>query len=437
VLSGTAKTSLIHGAARVSMHHNLFIDAQTRNPHAVWDETAASRPPDTVLDFRNNVVWNFSSYGTVLDGATTANVVGNYYHSASRPQAREALVLNQARVYAAGNASGSGSDVDARGTEPAELRAAPVPTTDACRAAWEVVEEAGARGARFGPDAVDQARLARLPAQLPGCASPAPAAPAPAPPPPTVATPVSTSATRPDLVITSLAMPSQLVTGLDFGVKFAITNRGAGESAGSRVKIYLSADDRVSADDVLLRSRWIPPLAAGATQWHGITEVVPADVRPGAYRVLLAADAEGLVAESNERNNLTVVAVTVARPTPPSTPTPDLALAGVSMPTTLTRGTGFGVKFNIANRGTGTAQGSRVYIYLSTDAAPSAGDLLLRSRWVPSLGPGASQTHDLGEVVPADVRPGAYYVLLVVDATGVVGELNERNNVTAVRVTVR
>jgi subtilase family serine protease len=95
------------------------------------------------------------------------------------------------------------------------------------------------------------------------------------------------------------------------------------------------------------------------------------------------------------------------------------------------------VQFEIKNRGTGTAGASRVKIYLSTDAGLSANDLLLRSRSVAALAPGASQSHAVTEVIPPAVRPGSYYLVLVVDDDSAVRELNERNNVRVVAVTIR
>jgi hypothetical protein len=125
-----------------------------------------------VLDFRNNLVWGFSRYGTLIRRRATANVVGNYYYSVERPSGRHALVVDrQGRAHASGNRSGTGADVDGSGTETAHFAAPPLATTDACRAAYQVLAGAGARGAGFGLDAVDRGYIAQIPAsRLPGCA---------------------------------------------------------------------------------------------------------------------------------------------------------------------------------------------------------------------------------------------------------------------------
>jgi pectate lyase len=301
ILSGTGKSSLIEGSTRVSMHHNLFIDAQNRNPQAQWDTS----PPATVLDFRNNLVWGYAAYGTVVLGKATANVVQNYYHSAARPEPRQALVAH-GRAYASGNESGSGADVDGARSESRPFSASTVTTTDACRAAAEVQDEAGARGAGLAADAVDRAHLKRMPDVLPGCGAATAATSAPTPAPSATA-----SVARPDLVMTTLAMASTLQRGQEFGIDFAIANRGTASAATSRVKIYLSTDRGVSSGDVLLRDRSVSALAPGASQSHGIVEVIPTTVKPGAYYVVFAVDQGALVTESNEGNNVRAVAVTV------------------------------------------------------------------------------------------------------------------------------
>lgn len=153
------------------MHHNLFIDGHNRNPQAQWDAALTTRPPDTVVDVRNNLVI-FGAYGTLVINNATANVVNNYYYSSStQPIAKRALRVNkQGRAYAAGNVTADGGNVNASGTEAGEFSAPPITTADACRAASEVREKAGARGPAFDLDSVDSGYIGRiLPSQLPGC----------------------------------------------------------------------------------------------------------------------------------------------------------------------------------------------------------------------------------------------------------------------------
>jgi pectate lyase len=442
ILSGTAKQSLIGESPRVSMHHNLFIEGQTRQPQVGWSQPPAGSTRDVDLDLRNNVIWGFSAYGTIVRSGALANVVNNYYSSPSRTLLKQVLVVEQARVHAAGNHSGQGVAIDTSSTDPRAFAAAPVTTTEACPAAYEVVEAAGARGINVTLDAIDRGYLDDLPTgQLPGCAgahtyaSRPSVAPAPSSAPTTPVTIVETTPASPgNLAMAALDIPGTVYTDVKFPLKFALTNRGGSPSPGARVRVHLAASARPSASDLILRDRYVAPITPGATQWHAITEIVPPEVRPGAYYLLLTTVSEG--APEASRSTVAAAPVAVNRPVP-STPIPDLVTAGVSVPPVLQRGVGFPVKLTVVNRGTGRAQASRLHIYLSSGSTVSKGSVLLRNRAVGVLEPDASQTHALTEVVNGTIKPGAYYVLLVVDATAVVDELNERNNVTAIPVTVR
>ena len=47
---------------RVSLHHNLFIAAQQRNPQVTFDDSdARSQDTETTLDMRNNLLWNWGA----------------------------------------------------------------------------------------------------------------------------------------------------------------------------------------------------------------------------------------------------------------------------------------------------------------------------------------------------------------------------------------
>lgn len=77
--------NLSRGADRFSVHHNLFIANNMRNPHlngCAGNPACAGQPewPETPLfDVRHNVVYNWSRRATHLSFGARANVVGNLY----------------------------------------------------------------------------------------------------------------------------------------------------------------------------------------------------------------------------------------------------------------------------------------------------------------------------------------------------------------------
>ena len=156
-----------YNASRVTLPHNLFVNAAQRNPYvAMHDPGAAITATTTTLDMRQNLVWNWGTgIGTkILDGPR-ANVVNNYYGSAGGDSG-DALVVcdgsvpvvhdgdcsianpaNPARAYVAGNISAAspGFDINSVGNVSAPFTAPAVDAEDACTAASRVVAEAGVR----------------------------------------------------------------------------------------------------------------------------------------------------------------------------------------------------------------------------------------------------------------------------------------------------
>ena len=180
ILAGptTGKNMLIkYNPARITLHHNLFVWGTTRNPQVRIDD-AGTPATDTTVDMRNNLVWNWTGYGTLVLYGPRANVVANYY-ATSVGDGDDALTVDAgtARAYVAGNVSAENVDLDGASTEAAPFPAPAVNTEDACTAAGLVFAGAGVRPL----DATDTGYV--LDISLPECAGePAPPAGEPAPP---------------------------------------------------------------------------------------------------------------------------------------------------------------------------------------------------------------------------------------------------------------
>jgi pectate lyase len=154
-------------ALRVTFHHNLFVKGQSRNPHTGWDGTLATTPSDTVADVRNNLIWDFSDYGTLVINNAHTNVVQNFYFSSTQSSADRALRVNSGgKAYAQGNFSPNIVNIDSQGNTGQPFPAAFVQTTDACHAAQDVVNPV--TGAGVHPlDNIDQDYLSNI--TLPSC----------------------------------------------------------------------------------------------------------------------------------------------------------------------------------------------------------------------------------------------------------------------------
>jgi len=116
---------------------------------------------------------------------------------------------------------------------------------------------------------------------------------------------------QPDLVVTGVSIPSTLSRQNGFPVVFNVVNQGGAASGSVQLRIYLSRDNRLSSDDVMLRARTFGTVPAGGTVANALTETIPSGTGAGSYYVLLVVDAAGVVRESSESNNTVSRAVTV------------------------------------------------------------------------------------------------------------------------------
>jgi subtilase family serine protease len=112
--------------------------------------------------------------------------------------------------------------------------------------------------------------------------------------------------TRPDLVVTVVSNPPPTVArGGHFSISETVKNQGAVVSASSATRYYLSADgEKGSGDTLLIGSRGVPSLAAGASSpGPAISLTIPSSTPTGLHYLLACADAAAAVIETDEGNN--------------------------------------------------------------------------------------------------------------------------------------
>jgi subtilase family serine protease len=110
----------------------------------------------------------------------------------------------------------------------------------------------------------------------------------------------------PDLAVVGLSVASPARAGVTVLVSDNTTNQGGGDAGASTIRYYLSANYALDASDVLLDgSRAVPVLPGGVTSSGGTQVMIPAGTAPGFYYMLAKADADGVVPETSESNNVT------------------------------------------------------------------------------------------------------------------------------------
>jgi len=138
IIAETVKNSLIRtGLTNISLHHNLFILGDERNPQL--DDA-------TNVDMVNNVIYGWATnYGTRLRNGASANLVKNYYIEGDNSDGSDAVVIepDASGVYMDGNVMPT--SCPAQSTTPTPFPAPPVTEMSPADALRAILEEAGAQ----------------------------------------------------------------------------------------------------------------------------------------------------------------------------------------------------------------------------------------------------------------------------------------------------
>jgi subtilase family serine protease len=212
---------------------------------------------------------------------------------------------------------------------------------------------------------------------------------------------------------------SAVATGATLSVADQTRNDGAGRVGPSTTSFYLSADRTLDAGDVLLGSRSVPALRRGQVSTAVNALPLPAGV-VGTFFVLARADAGDEVGEVSNANNV--------RASKPIAIGPDLTIRGITAPARAAGGSVAFVSDVTKNRGASPVGASMTGIYLSADGTLGAGARLVALRPVPALGPGDRHEATTAVIVPGNVPPGTYRVVVAADGPGEIEEAGEANN---------
>ena len=202
----------------------------------------------------------------------------------------------------------------------------------------------------------------------------------------------------PDLVVSSLTVPSMVASGAAIEVSDTVKNQGGDPASASVTKFYFSSNVLLDGGDTPLGTRPVGALAVGASSTGQTTVTIPASLGVGTYYLLAEADSTKAVAEATETNNVTWRAMQVG---------PDLVISDLTVPAT--GGGVITVNDTTTNQGTSGAAPTVTRFYLSTNSLFDANDLLLEDhRPIPALGPGASSSGPTSLTIPANTPAGTY-----------------------------
>lgn len=240
-----------------------------------------------------------------------------------------------------------------------------------------------------------------------------------------------TEEVQPDLIgtinsISSAAVSANTVLNVNYG----IFNGGQGAALEYEVSFYLSRNDIVDATDLLLVTNSLGLLRSGSNQTVNASILIPANVDPGDYNLILLADPQNALAEEDETNNSDQLPLEILSPE-----LPDLTNAITTLPTFVNARQVLDVTVTTHNIGLGVAAESTLTLYISEDDVLDAADVQIGSDLVEQLLTNSNTVNQLSITIP-DLVPGNYFVISVNDEGNVVEEVDENNNVSSVALEV-
>src|SRR5262249_40920619 len=154
-------------------------------------------------------------------------------------------------------------------------------------------------------------------------------------------------APHPDLQVQTVIAPAQVTAGATVDLKFTVINQGTVATPSRWTdKVFLSLDDRVSSDDIVIGT---PDngaaLAGGESYGSNVLRVtIPRYFRDRAY-LIVRTDADEAVNEfPNEDNNTFAHRLEIV-PLPPS----DLVTSNVVAPAQVIAGSAVEVRYRVSN----------------------------------------------------------------------------------------
>lgn len=238
---------------------------------------------------------------------------------------------------------------------------------------------------------------------------------------------------NPDLKPLTLSIPSTASSEETITVQWKVKNDSpaAIHNTSWTDRIYLSLDQTFDPTDVMLTGSVTNQFLPSAGEYTKSASVsLPAQIS-GAYFLILVSDADNTVLEHVETNNTVTASITINLAS-----WPDLDVSALVTPATDTVGTTLAIQYTVKNNGTGSIinKGWSDGIYLSP--TPTLNDAtqinLGNTTQNRTLSPGQSYTQQTSFLIPGNLTPGAYYIIIKADASNLVFENNAKaNNVRA------
>jgi subtilase family serine protease len=223
-----------------------------------------------------------------------------------------------------------------------------------------------------------------------------------------------------DLTVASVKAKGKAAAGASVAVKYTVANSGSTASAATTTQVFLSSNATWDAGDTPVGSDGTLAVPAGGSISDTVTANIPGGTNPGVYYLIVFADAPNGQPETNETNNTRAKKISIG---------PDLVISALSInPGSVAAGGSITINETTKNTGAQTTGvPSTTTWYLSVDKKVNAGDTVLGTHAVPTLGPNGTNAKSQLVTIPAGRPPGQYWIIAAADSANAIAEVKETN----------
>jgi len=210
-------------------------------------------------------------------------------------------------------------------------------------------------------------------------------------------------------------------------------NTSSGDLDDVELSCYLSLDCNLDNNDLFLANVFSNLGSDNSSEVESINVYIADTIAAGNYYILFVADANNLVQESNENNNILCESLTING-------VGDLSIINAAVsPATVEPGGDLNISVEHVYNGTETSSvldDVELLYYLSPDCIIDTSDVLLASSLSNIGSDNISETLSVQVEIPTNTIEGDYYILFVTDANNDIQESNENNNIVCEEVSV-
>ncbi len=237
-----------------------------------------------------------------------------------------------------------------------------------------------------------------------------------------------------DLKVTNPSLNSTSVqAGNSISFDFTLNNIGFTASASSYTGIYISTDSIFDANDVYITSRFNSGLSSSGSEII-LKQIltIPQSISTGKQYILLYADYDKDVSESNELNNVIGFPINVL-PGIDRDLSVDASISTISVEA----GNGVSISINLNSNEAGAVGPNNTGLYLSSNSSFDPSDIIISyDQYVYGINGNTTLPLGVAGIIPENTPPGTYYLLIVADNKKQVLETDETNNTDVISLTV-